>query len=466
MKNKRDHSRPQQSGARIRVSVAVAAVVVAGALLAPVDIAAAAGSSDQILVSLSANRSAADPLNGSQITGARAIFVQPVIATKSVAFYLDGASSPTRVENYAPFDFLGTASSGDATLTGQAAMTPGTHTLRAVRSFRNGSPAATLTASFGVTAQSVAPRVVTACGTALCLDGSSWRLNGASTNGNPNNGQTPDGNIALALQLRVNTVRLTDFISLPGRLNSHEFDESQWVGVDRMIAKAAANHLKVELDLSTFRNFLESQSATFNPYTYDWTKFLTFVADRRNTVTGVRYGSDTTIALISFAGETEAPDHSYSKTRGVTGDQLVSFYDKVMTLWGKLAPHQLRIPGGLYFLTDSTMPWRQIFSLKSCDVAAIHSYSTDDEQSQPAVAALAKQLNKPWIVEEFGFSTQDHPTDVGRAAAFNRQYDLALSHGANGVAWWNIDPGAIAAASYPQTVAAIQAKNAGPALKR
>ena len=183
-------------------------------------------------------------------------------------------------------------------------------------------------------------------------------------------------------------------------------------------------------------------------------------------MSGVRYGSDSTIALVSFAGETEAPDHSYSKVRGVTAAQLVSFYDRVLTLWGKLAPQQLRVPGGLYFLTDSTMPWRQIFSLPGCDVIAVHSYSVDDEQSQPAVAALANQLKKPWIVEEFGFSAHEHPVDSARAAAFNRQYNLALNNGADGVAWWNIDPAAIAVAAFPMTTAAIQAKNVGPAIKR
>lgn len=454
-------------GGYLRLPMIGIAIVVAASLISPADTSAGVAA-DQLRTSASPSRSAARALDGARMSGAQAIFVDPLPATRSVAFYLDGATAPSRVENLAPFDFAGTAANGAAVLAGLGALTPGGHTLRAVRTFSNGRPAVTLTGAFVVSAAlpTAVTRVVTKCGAQLCLDRTPWRLNGGSTNGNPNNGQTPDGNIALALQLRVNTIRLTDFLSQPGRLDSHEYEESQWVGVDRMIAKAAAGHLKVELDLSTYRNFLESQSATFNPYTYDWTKFLTFVANRRNTVSGVRYGSDSTIALVSFAGETSAPDHSYSKIRGVTAAQLVSFYDKVTTLWGKLAPQQLRTPGGLYFLTDTTMPWRQIFSLPGCDVIAVHSYSSDDEQSQPAVAALGKQLNKPWILEEFGFAAADHPTDAGRAAAFDRQYSLALSRGAAGVSWWNIDPGAIAAASYPRTVATIQAKNAGPAVTR
>jgi hypothetical protein len=451
----------------VRLPVIGIAVAVAASLLSPSS-SAAGVAVDQIRTSASPQRSAAQVLAGARMSGAQAIFVDAVPGTRSVAFYLDGATAPSRVENLPPFDFAGTAANGAALLTGAGALKPGGHTLKAVRTFSNGDPAVTLTAPFTVSAAlpSAVSRVVTRCGAQLCLDRTPWRLNGGSTNGNPTNGQTPDGNIALALQLRVNTIRLTDFLAQPGRLNSHEYEESQWVGVDRMIAKAAANHLKVELDLSTYRNFLESQSATFNPYTYDWTKFLTFVANRRNTVSGVRYGSDSTIALVSFAGEAEAPSHTYSKNRGVTATQLVAFYNKVLTLWGQLAPQQLRTPGGLYFLTDTTMPWRQIFSLPGCDVIAVHSYSLDDEQSQPAVAALGRQLGKPWILEEFGFSAADHPTDIGRAAAFDRQYNLGITHGAAGVSWWNIDPAAIAAAAYPRTMASIQAKNAGPAVKR
>ena len=476
MRENQTYSRRLPNRMALRRLAGGTVLMVVGALLTSPAPATAAplnsrlqASSSTLQASYSSSRSAPFPLNGSTIVADAAIYAPAISSTESVAFYLDGGTQPMRIETSVPFDLAGTTTGGDARMVSVSGIGIGPHILKAVRMFDDGEKASTVTASFVVGAPTPAgtpARLVTVCGVGLCMDGAPWRLNGGSTNGNPDNGQTSQGNLALALALGVNTVRLTDFISRPGPIGVHEYQESQWVGVDQMIALAAVNHLKVELDLSTYRNFLESQSHTFNPYTYDWTKFLTFVANRRNTVTGSRYGSDTTIAFVSFAGETEAPDHSYSKARGVTAGQLISFYDKVMTLWGKLAPGQIRIPGGLYFLTDPTMPWRQIYSLPSCDLPAIHSYSTSDERSQPAVSQLARQLGKPWIVEEFGFSAKDFPKDTARAADFARQYDLALTNGAAGVAWWNIDPAAVDAGSFPLTVAAIKAKNAGPAARR
>lgn len=463
MRPTRQHCRRAFATRSTRLVGMFVTVVSAGALLLPVT-AASAATGDGLEVSSSANRAAPAGLDGARLTADSAIFVEPLAHTKSVSFYLDGATKPTRVEGVAPYDFAGTGGHKTAKLVGVSALGAGTHHLSAVRTFNDGTAPVSMNATFTVGA--VAKGVVTICGVALCMNGQPWQLNGGSTNGNPHGNQTPDGNVALALDLRVNTLRLTNFLSQSGQLGAQEYSESQWVGVDGMIARAAANGLKVELDLATYRNFLQAQSPTFNPYTYDWTRFLTFVADRVNTLTGVRYGSDPTIAFVSFAGETEAPDHADSTARGVTAPQLVSFYDKVMTLWGKLAPGQLRIPGGLYFLTDSTMPWRAIFALASCDLPAIHSYSTSDEQSQPAVAQLAHELGKPWIVEEFGFSAKNYTSDAARAAGFSRQYNLARSNGAAGVAWWNINPGSIDPTAFPKTVAAVQAQNVGPAARR
>jgi len=150
----------------------------------------------------------------------------------------------------------------------------------------------------------------------------------------------------------------------------------------------------------------------------------------------------------------------------VTATQLVSFYDKVMTTWGRLAPGQIRIPGGLFFLTDTTMPWREIFALSSCDLPAIHSYSTSDEKAQPVVAAYMASLAKPWYLEEFGFGAANYPSDTARAADFNRQEDLALKSGAQGVSFWNIDAPALNVTTAPLTAAAIRARSTGMAAIR
>ena len=48
-----------------------------------------------------------------------------------------------------------------------------------------------------------------------------------------------------------------------------------------------------------------SKARGLNPYTVDWVPFLTFVVSRVNTTSGIRYGDDRTIAMISFAGEVD-----------------------------------------------------------------------------------------------------------------------------------------------------------------
>ncbi len=447
------------------VGVALVTLMLSGLLMGAPDAGATAGVvAGQLWLSTAADRSNPRALDQARLHGDEAIFVGAGPSTKSVSFYLDGATVPSRVEHSAPWDFAGTAPSGTAKLYNSDGLTAGVHRLRTVSQFTTGDPSKEMDAVFTVGA--TPDHLVTICGSRLCMGGAPWRVNGGSSNGNPRFSQSPAANIGLAVNLRVNTVRLTDFIPRPGRLGIDEYAAAQWQGVDGMIARAEQNNLKIELDLSTYRNFLQSQSPTFNPYTYSWTPFLTFVANRTNTVTGKRYGSDAGIAFVSFAGETGAPDQSESKARGVTATQLVSFYDKVMTTWGRLAPGQIRIPGGLFFLTDTTMPWREIFALSSCDLPAIHSYSTSDEKAQPVVAAYMASLAKPWYLEEFGFGAANYPSDTARAADFNRQEDLALKSGAQGVSFWNIDAPALNVTTAPLTAAAIRARSTGMAAIR
>lgn len=313
------------------------------------------------------------------------------------------------------------------------------------------------------------PPRVTLCDRALCINGQNWRPNGGSTNGNASGSQSASGNVAIANYLKVNVIRLTDFIkgTSPG---ASEYDAATWAGVDKTISIAAQNHLYVELDLSTYRNMLENTSSTLNMYTYNWTPFLTWVANRTNTVTGVRYGSDPTIAFVSFAGEVQTLGSAAYTARGISSQNLVDFFTSVCTTWGKLAPGQLRIPGGLFHMTDPNMPWRQIDSLPNCDLPAMHSYSPDDESMMAPLNSLAASLNKPWLLEEFGYTTANYPIDSDRATQFTSTYRLADSNHAVGSLFWNIDPGVGTSthavnSAYPLTAAAVQARSGGTAFR-
>jgi hypothetical protein len=84
----------------------VLAVLASGAL-------AAEASAYDLLVSSSADRSAASPLLGKALNGNIYVFVSPESGINQVRFYLDDPNrtrSPIKTENSAPWDFAGTAS--------------------------------------------------------------------------------------------------------------------------------------------------------------------------------------------------------------------------------------------------------------------------------------------------------------------------------------------------------------------
>lgn len=273
---------------------------------------------------------------------------------------------------------------------------------------------------------------VTACGTQLCQNNHTWPL----MMGSVYNGlDDPGAAVAQIAALGLNTVRVTDFLDESGRISTAPFDNRRWGKVDQLVAAAESTGLHIELDLSTYRNML--RSAGVNPYTYDWEPFLRAVVNRRNTVTGVRYGEDATIALVAFAGEVDGV-FSAENNYGLTTADLTTFYRRVQSLWHAAAPRQLLTSGGLSQLYwDSGIDWRAIFSLPHNDVAAVHVYVQGDrDRALPEVAAFSAALGRPWITEEFGFPAQ--LGDAARANSFTLLFALNARFGAAGVGFWNV----------------------------
>jgi hypothetical protein len=283
---------------------------------------------------------------------------------------------------------------------------------------------------------------VTACGTQLCSNGAPWQLYEGSINGRHDAASA----VSLAKSLKLNTLRLTDWLSR----TANPYDPAAWANVDAIIAEAGRQSLRIELNLSTYRNLL--LHAGVNPYTADWTPFMRFVANRVNTVNRVRYGDDPTIALLSVAGEVPA-----LKDAKVSADQLVAFYRSVLADW-KSSAHQLTTPGGLLQLNwNSGIPWQRIFALPDGDVCAIHVYSSGDQTvTVPNVSSFCSKLGKPWMVEEFGVNGS--VGDAARAQGFQARYDRFRQYHAAAVGFWNLGNSAndVNGTAFPMTQAAVR----------
>ena len=138
--------------------------------------------------------------------------------------------------------------------------------------------------------------------------------------------------MALAIQGGLNSLRIVNPFDERGLDANAPFADADWQRVDRLLARARGAGLRVVLDLSAFRNHLVNRDirahgweadcqpnadrspvdyAAIDPYRAglagEWEAFLDFVVNRVNTVNGVRYKNDATIAVISIAGEPQPP---------------------------------------------------------------------------------------------------------------------------------------------------------------
>ena len=136
------------SAASLTIAVAVPSSLAA--------VAEAATPTVTLMVSTSSARTSAVALNGGIVTGKVAIFTSNDSVVKTVRFYLDKATTPTRTEGYKPFDFAGTASNLTAQLWDTAVVTPGTHTMTASVDLLAGG-SLTTSASFTVPGAIAAP---------------------------------------------------------------------------------------------------------------------------------------------------------------------------------------------------------------------------------------------------------------------------------------------------------------------
>jgi CSLREA domain-containing protein len=378
---------------------------------------------------------------------------------------------------------------------------------------------------------------VTTSGTRFMLDGEPWYLYGGSTYGtsNPGGPTSISDLLALAEGARLNTLRIVNMFDERGLSDAAPYEEADWIRVDELLAQMHDAGLHAILDLSAFRNHLENRElhlkgaaaisdgypipaecATLagdaltrcvgtrwtienpgmstDPYSLDaapaWATFLEFVATRVNTVTGVEYREDPTIALVAFAGEPHPPDSGEALKPGT--QELTDFYERVFDEWKAHDPNHLVTSGGLLHIDweevygdadGSGIDHEAIFALPNQDVLSIHNYfpafppTSANDAKTPKIAAAAASTGKPWITEEFGFTqapidTSTDPdsvyTESDRADWYQGIYDTQLSPPVGvpsaGVAFWNLGP-EVAGASHdvnpdtPATWAVVRANS-------
>ncbi len=78
-----------------------------------------------------------------------------------------------------------------------------------------------------------------------------------------------------------------------------------WTRVDQFLAASRQGGIHVILNLGEYGQSLVA--AAYTATSVDWLPYLRFIANRVNTVTGVRYADAPTIAMVELWGEIPAP---------------------------------------------------------------------------------------------------------------------------------------------------------------
>lgn len=311
---------------------------------------------------------------------------------------------------------------------------------------------------------------VTVCGLSLCLHGAPFYVHGATGYGAYGSAAAET---SLAQAGRVNVLEMVEFDTQFHQLSDTE-SEATWTRVDNFIATARSAGLHVILNLSEYGQSLQASGQT--PTTTDWAPYLSFIANRTNTVTGVAYKNDPTIAMVELFGEIDAPNYSiHPGTEGTTAD-MTAFFHRSESEWRAYAPNILVSSGGFSYLNDpgSGIDWKSIMSDPGNATCDIEVNSPDDlNGTVGAVTNYCKSIGKPWFLaawsscynsSSYPFNT---PTDADMAGHAQAMYNVAAGgtpalYRAIGADFWNLENEGTPAGtcslspSFPQTWAVVQ----------
>jgi mannan endo-1,4-beta-mannosidase len=243
--------------------------------------------------------------------------------------------------------------------------------------------------------------------------------------------------------------------------------EESFVHLDRVIAEAARNNLRVQLCLANWwrdtggvtqylrwagihdaaddrQPFGINVELAMQFYTNEETRRLyrehvEKIVLRRNTVTGLLYRDDPTIFAYELMNEAQAPTGRWAERR--------AWVEEMSRFIKSLDPNHLVVPGTWgYRISWERREWLAEHRIPTVDYCDVHNYPRDDldsfVDSPPALgefidnrAAAAYSLNKPLVMGEFGMGPEGYK-GFSPAAWFRAYFEGAARAGAAGAIFW------------------------------
>jgi mannan endo-1,4-beta-mannosidase len=249
------------------------------------------------------------------------------------------------------------------------------------------------------------------------------------------------------------------------------WNEDSLVHLDRVIAEAGRNNLRVQLCLTNWwrdtggvtqylywagitdaaderHPFGINVERAMLFYTNDTTRKLyrehaLKIVTRRNTVTGVLYRDDPTIFGWELMNEAQASTGRWAERRAWVAE--MSAYIK------SLDPDHLIAPGTWGYRSSwERREWLEEHRLPTVDYCDVHNYPRDDLDSYVDSlqalsefidnrAAAALSIDKPFVVGEFGMGPEGYK-NFSEAEWYRALFESSLRAGAGGAMFWIITP--------------------------
>jgi mannan endo-1,4-beta-mannosidase len=257
----------------------------------------------------------------------------------------------------------------------------------------------------------------------------------------------------------------------PFRLKPGVWNEDAFVHLDKVLAEAARNNLRVQLCLTNWwrdtggvTQYLrwagvmdaadDRQPFGINVerailfYTNETTRrlyreHLEKLITRRNTVTGVVYRDDPTIMGWELMNEAQAPTRRWAERKAWVAE--MSAFIK------SLDPNHLVTPGTWGYRNSwERRAWLDEHRLPAVDYCDVHNYPRDDLDSfvdSPRAlqefinnrAAASYSVGKPLVMGEFGMGPEGYK-DVSQAEWFRAYIEAAARSGIAGAMYWILTP--------------------------
>src|SRR5438445_3066453 len=250
-----------------------------------------------------------------------------------------------------------------------------------------------------------------------------------------------------------------------------EWNETEFVFLDRIVAEAARNGLRVQLCLGNWWRDTGGVTqylrwAGINgadddkfPFGINDEKAMLFyinettrrlyrehvekIASRRNTITGVMYRDDPTIFGYELMNEARCLTGRWEERR--------AWFAEMSAYLKSLDPNHLIAPGDWgYRSATERREWLKDHALANIDFCDVHNYPRDDHDSfvnspqalkefiQNRVAAAAA-VNKPLVFGEFGMA-RDGFKGSTEVEWFRAYFEHAAREGVGGAMFWILTP--------------------------